>query len=311
MKITKIYLSIILLACSVIACDRPIIIKPGKDVSNRVVIDGLITNQSFISYVKLRRSKNFYDKGAAVRIKNAKVTVKDDKGNSWSFVHNPANLEGDNGVYYPPLRGSFKGVVGRTYSLAVVVDGKTYTASETMLPVAKIGSITSFKRSKKDVEREFDPLPDYDLYGVKFSFRDPQNRKDQYLFKFYDAHRNLITDEPGGSGNDGDGPGSRRPSIYVYDDVFLEEVVDNVEVPYNFFQENGAVSIEMYSLTREALTFYSNLSRLLSTDGGMFDPPPANPKNNLSNGALGYFQVSALDIKGIYGLKPRPREGTQ
>lgn len=311
MKITKIYLSIILLAYSVMACDKPIIIKPGKDVSNRVVIDGLITNRGFgFNYVKLRRSKNFYDKGASVRIKNAKVTVKDDKGNSWSFVHNPSNLEGDHGFYYPPR--DFKGgVVGRTYSLAVAVDGKTYTASETMLPVTKIGPIKSFKRSKKDVEREFDPLPAYDPYGVKFSFRDPQNRKDQYLFKFYDGHRNLITDEPGGGSNDGDGPGSRRPNIYVYDDVFLEELVENIEVPYNFFHEDASVYIEMYSLTREAFTFYSNLSRLLSTDGGMFDPPPANPQNNLSNGALGYFQVSALDIKGIHGLKPRLMPSTQ
>ena len=59
----------------------------------------------------------------------------------------------------------------------------------------------------------------------------------------------------------------------------------------------------MYSLIREAFTFYSNLSRLLSSDGGMFEPPPANPQNNLSNGALGYFQVSALEAKQIE-IKP-------
>lgn len=60
----------------------------------------------------------------------------------------------------------------------------------------------------------------------------------------------------------------------------------------------------MFSLTRKAFIFYSDLSNLLNNDGGMFSPPPANPRNNLSNGALGYFQVSAMDFEEMVVTPP-------
>ena len=38
---------------------------------------------------------------------------------------------------------------------------------------------------------------------------------------------------------------------------------------------------------------------LINNDGGLFGSPPANVRTNLTNGALGFFQVSAMETREI------------
>ena len=58
-------------------------------------------------------------------------------------------------------------------------------------------------------------------------------------------------------------------------------------------------TIEAYSLSRTGYVFYDDLQKLLNNDGGMFNQPPANSRTNLSNGALGFFQASAINSASI------------
>ena len=60
----------------------------------------------------------------------------------------------------------------------------------------------------------------------------------------------------------------------------------------------------MYSITREAFVYYNDLFNLINNDGGMFSPPPANPRSNVINGALGYFQASAIEMETIIIEEP-------
>jgi hypothetical protein len=55
----------------------------------------------------------------------------------------------------------------------------------------------------------------------------------------------------------------------------------------------------MYSLSRDGFVFYTDLMALLNNDGGVFSQPPSNPRTNLSRGALGFFQASALVMKEL------------
>ena len=36
-----------------------------------------------------------------------------------------------------------------------------------------------------------------------------------------------------------------------------------------------------------------------TNDGGLFSQPPSNSRTNLTNGALGFFQASAVEIEEI------------
>ncbi|MFT7149798.1 MAG: hypothetical protein ACI82Q_001658 [Nonlabens sp.] len=253
------------------ACEETIIIETG-DLDERVVIEGLVTDQEN-HFVKLTRTRSFYSTGPAEAIENAIVSVSDDIGNTYQFVHNPSGNLAENGFYYPV--NSFKGQVGAVYALDVQVDGEQYTAQEELLPVTTIDSLTVII----NLEELEDPDEEGRFFNVLFYASEPQDRKDQYLFKFY---------------RDGEIVRDFQTDIYFTDDALLGERIDDLEIA-GFYAEGDLVTVEMYSLTQEAYVFYSDLFNLLNNDGGLFSPPPANPRTNLSNGALGYFQVSSLD----------------
>lgn len=280
-RISTIYkLSLAFTFSLLFACEETIPIDTGQ-LSERVVIEGLITNAQN-QYVKLTRSRDFYANGPAERISDALVTVSDDEGNTYPYVHNPQNDPDEEGFYYPV--NSFSGVIGRTYSLTVDVDGTTYSASETMLPVTEIDSLTIIV-NEDELE---DPEEEGRFYEVLFFAKEPQDRKDQYLFKFY-RDGEIVLDFP--------------TDIYFSDDEVLGETIDDLEIA-GYYGLGETVRVEMYSLTQEAFIFYSDLFNLLNNDGGMFSPPPADPRNNLSNDALGYFQVSAIDMEEIVITHP-------
>lgn len=262
------------------ACEETIIIE-SDNLDERVVIEGLVTDQQN-HYVKLTRTRSFYATGRAEPIESAVVSVSDDNGNTYQFVHNPTNDPTENGFYYPV--NSFQGQLGSVYSLDVQVDGEQYTAQEMLLPVTPIDSLTVFL-NEDELE---DPDEEGRFYEVLFYASEPQDRKDQYLFKFY-RDGEIVQDDP--------------TDIYFSDDALLGEKIDDLEIA-GFYAEGDVVTVEMYSLTQEAFIFYSDLFNLLNNDGGMFSPPPANPRNNLSNEALGYFQVSSVSTENIVVTDP-------
>lgn len=262
------------------SCEEPITIDTG-DLAERVVIEGLITNEQN-HYIKLTRTRSFYGSGPADQIQNAIVSVKDDLGNTFQFAHNPDNDPTKIGFYYPVV--SFQGQIGATYSLDIEVDGDRYNASEKMLPVTSIDSLVV----TVDEDEKNDPEEEGSFYEILFYAQEPQDRKDQYLFKFY-KNGEILKDE--------------ETDIYVTDDILLGEAIDDVETA-GFYRLGEVAGVEMYSLTQEAFIFYSDMVNLLNSDGGMFSPPPANPRTNLSNNALGYFQVSAVSRKTIVVTEP-------
>ncbi|OEK04788.1 DUF4249 domain-containing protein [Roseivirga misakiensis] len=283
MQFKRTYISLLaFVALLVFGCEETVQLDLGQ-LEERVVIEGLVTNEQDGHYVKLTRTRDFYTNGPAERIEDATVSVSDENGNTYSFVHNPNGLPEEEGFYYPIT--PFQGQIGTTYSLSVAVDGEQYTAAEELLPVTAIDSLTV----TIDFEELEEPEEEGRYYEVLFYASEPQDRKDQYLFKFY---------------NDGEIVKDFPTDIYFSDDDLLGERIDDLEIA-GFYKLGEMVEVEMYSLTQEAFIFYSDLFNLLNNDGGMFSPPPADPRNNLSNGALGYFQVSAVSREQILIEDPR------
>jgi len=81
--------------------------------------------------------------------------------------------------------------------------------------------------------------------------------------------------------------------IYYADDVIIQENISGISA--NAWYKLGEVArFEMYSLTREAYLYYADLDITINNDGGLFSPLPTNPRTNISNGAMGLFQVSGM-----------------
>ena len=267
---------IVVLSLALTACEKTVMLDLTQSQS-RVIIEGLVTNVQGYQYVKVTRSSGFYETGPSPRIVNAAVTVTDDAGNRYDFVHNPGGDPDSSGYYLPAT--PFVGVVGRNYHLEVLVDEQVYEANDLLTPVTRIDSLTT---RINEEERE-DPDKAGKFYEVLMFAKEPQNTTDYYLFKFY-RNDTLTVDTD--------------TDIYYADDDLLGENIDGIAGPV-YYAPGDVARVEMYSISRDAFVFYSDLQRLLTNDGGLFGQPPSNSRTNLSNGALGFFQASSLDLSEI------------
>jgi len=264
----KIFLVTILLS----SCEEATILDL-KQTPSRIVIEGIVTNKPGYQGVKVTRSTDFYGSGQTPRVENATVTVSDDEGQLFTFVHNPGNHPDSAGIYVPET--DFAGIIGRTYSLRVEVDGEVYEGSDQLLSVTTIDSL----KFRINEDQEEDPKEEGKIYEVLLYAREPQDEENYYLFRFY-RNDTLKVYNP--------------TDIYYSEDDLLAEKIDGVPSPV-YYGPNDTARVEMYSLTRNGYIFYYDLSTILNNDGGgMFGPIPASPRTNLSNGALGFFQVSAV-----------------
>jgi len=243
----------------------------------RIVIEGQVTNVSGRQFVKITRSLDFYQSGQAERVTNAIVNITDDAGGSVTLVHNPRKHPDSTG-YYAPL-GNFVGAIGKTYTMTVTLDGDTYTATDKLLRVTSFDSI----RYQPNRFRNRDKPSDGKYIELLMYAKEPQETEDNYLFKFYRNDSLTYTNH-----ND----------VYIFNDYGIGERIDGVGSPV-YYAPGDSARVEMYSITRDGYLFFNDLSTILTSDGGMFSPPPANPRSNISGGALGFFQVSAMTTAAI------------
>jgi hypothetical protein len=273
------YSSLILLALAVIftGCEETIKLDINQ-APPRVVIEGLLTNKPGYQAVKVSRTTDFYGSGNSPRVTDAVVTVTDDIGNEYDFVHNPNNDDDSVGIYIPAV--PFNGDIGRTYTLHVQTGGTTYEATDKLLPVIAMDSLAF--RSNPDEKK--DPKTPGKFYEVLMYAHEPQDQTNYYLFKFY--RNDSLTYY-----NDSD--------VYYSDDKFLAENINGISSPI-YYALHDKARVDMFSLSRVGYVFYNDLSSLLTNDGGgMFGPIPITPRTNLSNGAIGFFQVSAVNTGEI------------
>ncbi|UII20166.1 DUF4249 domain-containing protein [Fulvivirga ligni] len=253
------------------SCDDPIDLDT-KQAEPVMVIEGLVTNEEHTQYVRVTKSVSFYSDQSNQPITNATVVVSDDQGNVYNYSYS------DNGGYYIS-DVAYAGEIGRVYSLVVNAEGEEYTASDKLVRVTTIDSLTV----EIDEEEYEDPEDEGNYYEVLLYTKEPQDTEDYYLFKFYrngDLMRDEVTD------------------IYYSDDEFLAENIDGITTP-GYFSLGDTATVEMYSISLNGFKYYSDLTNLLNSDGGLFGPPPVNPLGNISNGAMGFFQVSAVDRSSI------------
>lgn len=258
------------------SCDEPIKLDLDQTPS-RIVIEGQVTDVPGRQFVRVTRSLDFYQSGDAERISTATVKITDDTGESIDLVHNPNGSEDSVGYYVPT--GNYLGVVGRVYTMTVVVDGVTYTGSDELFRVTTIDSI-GYQTNRF---RERDKPSDGKIWELLMYAKEPQDTEDNYLFKFYRNDSLIYTKET---------------DVYIFNDYGIGERIDGVASPV-YYAPGDKARVEMYSISRDGYLFYNDLATIMNSDGGMFSPPPANPRSNITGGALGFFQVSSMTSREI------------
>lgn len=212
----------------------------------------------------------FFDKNTNTAVTGASVKVTNDS-NGQEFVF----VDQNNGVY---TTSSFIPILNQAYTLEVAHLGETYTATETLIPVVDITSIT------QSTEKGFS---DTDL-EVNINFTDPEDEKNYYFFK-YKAQGDLL------------------PFLETAKDEFVNgndinwwfEKEDDDSNNIKAFLPGDIVDIAFYGISER----YYNYIRLLieqSEGVGLFSPIPVALRGNCINlnnpegYAYGYFRLTQV-----------------
>ena len=251
-----------------IACEEVVDLDINQSTP-QIVIEGLLTNKDTTHYVKVSRSIQFYESGLNP-VTDATITVSNGS-QVYLYSHNPGAVDSLNGYYFSDV--AYAGSIGEAYTLSVNVGGIEYMATDTLKNVTEIDSLAVVLAPNPDEDDEAEGR----IYQVLLFAEEPPATEDFYQFQFF-RNDTLITS---------------TNNVYVFDDDALGDRLDGLPSPV-LFKEGEKAGVEIYSLTKEQYLFYTDLSNILNSDGGMFSPPPANPRNTFTNNALGLWQVSAV-----------------
>jgi hypothetical protein len=263
MKLTRLkYYTAVLLLVMVASCKKVIQLDLGND-SGKLVIEGNITNDPGLQIVKLSRNVPFTSTNTYPPVTGATVTMDNNNGRVAQLKEGPA------GTY---VLDTAYATAGRTYTLSVTVDGKTYKASSTTPEAVAMDSIASANNilDTKDNKRM-----------ITVYFNDPPNVHNQYRFVMYVNNVQVKT-------------------IFAFDDEFIDGKHVTLDLQQNDtdIYPGDTVSVEMQCIDKPVYTYWFTLMQQQGNNpGGAV--APSNPPTNISPATLGYFSAHTTQTTTI------------
>lgn len=216
--------------------------------------------------IKLTTTTDFYNT-VIPKVSGATVFVKNSSNITFNFIENQ-----NTGEY---ICTSFIPVINETYTLTVISKGQTYTATETLKPVAAITKIVQNNQGGFDGK----------TIEIKTYFNDPANEDNFYFYSY--EYQNPLLD-----------------NYYVGEDVFFQGN-EFFSLSQNDELKTGDKIMIFHSGISK--TFYNYMNVLISiagsSNGAPFQSPAATVRGNIinttdfDNYALGYFSLSEVDYK--------------
>lgn len=229
-----------------------------NDKDAALVIEANVTDQPGPYTVTLTKSVNFSDPNIFPGVSGAFVTLADDAGNMDTLIETSA------GVY---VTNSFTGVAGRTYTVRVVSEGTTYTASSYMPVLITLDSLVLESTSSFGG----------DQYYIIPQWQDPAGTGNRYRCIEY------VNNE--------------RVGAFLYDDAFSDGLI-NGQPLLNFQTElmsGDTVRVEMQCIDPAVYLYFYSMEQTANNGTAA----PANPETNFDNDALGYFNAHTVSVRTV------------
>lgn len=229
-----------------------------KNAGPQIVIEGRVTDESGPYFVLVSKSTPYNTKQLLEGVDSAIVIINDDAGNSDTLT------KAFQGVY---LTNTLQGVVGRTYFLKVLVEGKLYEALATMPPPVAIDSI-GFEKSVGFNNNE--------SLSADCFFRDPLGVRN-----FYKVEASIN--------------GKKQPSNDASSDRLWDGKYRNLFVPNDTLISGDTLEVSLLQLDEKVFNYFDALE---DVSGGFNQPAaPANPPTNIVPQTLGYFSAHSVSRK--------------
>jgi hypothetical protein len=238
-----------------------------NEAAPRIVIEGLVNDRRGPYTVTISKSGSYFNQPVLQTVSGAQAIISDDSGTTDTLK------EAAPGVY---LTSSTRGIPGKTYTLKVISEDQEYDGSTTMFSHVSIDSLTLVKSQVQRID--FGGNDQNKLHiEIHCFFRDPVE-KNFYRLKVFK--------------NDS----TNTESYRLFDDQYTNG--EETELRVANASAGDTFRIELLSLDAKTYGYYRTLEDLIFTNP-FFGSTPANPNNNLSNGALGYFGACAISSKTI------------
>ncbi|ACU59557.1 DUF4249 domain-containing protein [Chitinophaga pinensis] len=205
-------------------------------------------------------------------VSGAVVTVTNATNSVFNFVEAPGT-----GQY---ICTNFLPVIGQTYNLKIILNGETYTASETFTPVPKIED--NIDQNNKGGEAG-------DEMEITFYYQDDARQMNAYL--------NSITQ-----------PYSVFPELEVEDDEHTNGNLMQESYSHEKLKAGDQVDIKLYGISKDYYNYMFKLIVASGNDGNPFPTIPSAVRGNIvnqtnsKNYALGYFRLAEVATKS-YTIK--------
>ena len=253
------------------SCEKDVILNLADIEGQYVIVEANITDGEKIQWVKLSYSSSYYDVTRGRGINNAAVQIK--SGDD-IFVFEPWNSDTLPGYYYNTEISQQLGE--KTYELSIEVEGEKFTALSELKPVPSLDSLSIKINPFSSLGFTQDTI-----YDIFVHFRDLPTEGNHYLFN-YAVNDTIKTPRP--------------TDKSLVSDENLQEYVSLAIFNINRadLKDGDEIMLEIRSISKENFDFYNIFFFQTDLSGNPFaGAPPANIPTNLSEGARGFFQVSA------------------
>ena len=235
----------------------------------RLVVDATINWQKgtdgSVQKIILSTTTDFYS-NVIPKVSGATVSIKNSENADYVFTETP-----NTGEYQCT---NFKPTIGETYTLTIIYNGATYTATETMQSVTPIDSI---------VQKNDSGFSGKD-YEIIVTYQDPL-AKNFYMARFFaDVFKS--------------------PTYMAIGDEFSNGNQKNWNYTNEDLKQGTAISITHYGISE---AYYNYMNKIISASGnsgsGPFQTTPATVRGNIvnqtniDNYALGYFSLNEVDSR--------------
>ena len=200
-------------------------------------------------------------------VSGAAVTVTDASATVFEFVETPGT-----GEY---VCVNFLPVIGQTYDLKIVLNGQTYTASETLTPVPEIEDAIDQDDKGGDTGDEIE---------ITFHYQDDAGQANYYL--------NSVTQ-----------PYTPFPELEVEDDEHTNGNRMQESYSSEDLKPGDQIDIRLYGISKNYYNYMYRLIAASGNDGSPFPTIPSAVRGNIvnqtdgKNYAFGYFRLSEVDLK--------------
>ncbi len=240
------------------SCSKVIDLKLGND-TGKLVIEGNFTNILGPQMVKLTTNVPFSNPNNYPPVTGATVTVSDNTGNNYKLAESPAGTYSINQV---------AGISGKTYTMSVLFNGKTYTANSVMPNAVKLDSLAA-QNDVFDSNKHRKNIIGY--------FQDPAGIKNQYRFLIYVNNTQV-------------------KSVFAYNDDFTDGRYVTIDFGQGLREADidiyagDIIKVEMQCIDKPVYTYwYTLMQQAVNGPGG--GVTPTNPPTNITPETLGYFSA--------------------